>query len=78
MFSGPLEEVYDMYPAFTRVVQKFAKENNFEIHDVYGDDTCLFRAIADQFEINGCPGHTKLSLRQTAIEYLFCIFRTII
>lgn len=46
----------------------FAKENNFEIRDVYGDGNCLFRAVADQFMINGCPGHTEISLREIAIK----------
>lgn len=57
-----------MSPGFTPAVQKFAKENNFEIHEVYGDKNCLFRAVADQFMINGCPGHTEVSLRDAAIE----------
>ena len=55
-------------PVFTPAVEMFAKENNFEIRDVYGDGNCLFRAVADQFMINGCPGHTEISLRQTAIK----------
>ena len=53
---------------FTSTIEKFAKKNNFEIRDVYGDGNCLFRAVADQFMINGCPGHTEISLRQTAIK----------
>lgn len=57
-----------MSPGFSPAVQKFAEENNFEIHEVYGDKNCLFRAVADQFMINGCPGHTEVSLRDAAIE----------
>ena len=49
-------------------VELFAKENNFEIRDVYEDGNCLFRAVADQFIIKGCPGHTEISLRQIAIK----------
>lgn len=60
--------MFDRYPAFTAVVQQFAKENDFEIHDVYGDENCLFRAVADQFMVNGCPGHTEVSLRETVIK----------
>lgn len=48
--------------------QKFANENNFDIKDVYGDGNCLFRAVADQFMVNGCHGHTEVSLRKTAIK----------
>lgn len=65
--SGHNQEAYDGSPAFTPTVQTFAEENNFEIHDVYGDENCVFRAVADQFMINGCPGHTEVSLRDTAI-----------
>lgn len=68
--SCPFEEVYDQYQAFTPAVQRFAKENDFEIHDVYGDENCLFRAVADQFMVNGCPGHTEMSLRETVIKCL--------
>lgn len=66
----PFEEAYDQYPAFTPAFQQFAKENDFEIHDVYGDENCLFRAVADQFMVNGCPGHTEVSLRETVIKCL--------
>lgn len=66
----PFNEAYDLYPAFTPAVQQFAKENDFEIHDVYGDENCLFRAVADQFMVNGCPGHTEVSLRETVIKRL--------
>ena len=45
---------------------KFAKENNFKIQDVRGDERCLFRAINDQFMINGCHGHTDMSIRLVA------------
>lgn len=65
---GTFSEVYDMYPAFTPLVQAFAKENNFEIYDVYEDELCVYRAVSDQFMINGCLGHTELSLHETVIE----------
>lgn len=65
---GYYEEVYDLSPWCTPAILKFAKDNDFEIKDVYGDGNCLFRAVADQFMINGCPGHTEVSLRETAIE----------
>ena len=59
-------EVYS--PSITPAAEKFALDNNFEIRDVYGDGNCLFRAVADQFMINGCPGHTEISLREIAIK----------
>eukprot|EP00105_Crassostrea_gigas_P035001 XP_019919149.1 PREDICTED: uncharacterized protein LOC105318975 isoform X3 [Crassostrea gigas] len=55
-------------PLITPLVEKFAKKNSFEIKDVYGDGNCLFRAVADQFMVNGCPGHTEASLRETALR----------
>lgn len=67
-YIGYYEEVYDLSPWCTPAILKFAKDNDFEIKDVYGDGNCLFRAVADQFMINGCPGHTEVSLRETAIE----------
>lgn len=65
---GANEEEYDRIQWCTRSVKMFAKENNFEINDVYGDGNCMFRAVADQFMINGCPGHTEASLRKIAIQ----------
>lgn len=65
---GAYEEKYDKIHWCTRAFQVFVQENNFEIHDVYGDGNCLFRAVADQLTINGCPGHTEESLRKAAIQ----------
>lgn len=64
------EETYDLSPWCTPAIRKFIKDNNFEIKDVYGDGNCLFRAVADQLMINGCPGHTEASLREMAIKHL--------
>ena len=59
-------EVYS--PSITPAAEKFALDNNFEIRDVYGDDEdSLFCAVADQFMINGCPGHTEISLREATV-----------
>ncbi|XP_061179356.1 uncharacterized protein LOC133187980 [Saccostrea echinata] len=57
-------------PFLKRSIRNFAVGNSFEVHDVISDGECLFRAIADQFLINGCPGHTETTLRQTAIKHL--------
>lgn len=70
---GTYGEVYDMYPPFTPLVQAFAKEHKFEIHDIYEDELCVYRAMSDQFMINGCPGHTELSLRETVFEKVYIL-----
>lgn len=68
IYIGIYEEPYNLSPWYTPAIQKFVKDNNFEIKDVYGDGNCLFRAVADQLMINGCPGHTETSLREIAIK----------
>jgi hypothetical protein len=67
-FVGQGVEQYMEMPVFQRSLQKFAADNNFEVHDVIADGNCMFRAIADQLLINGCLGHTRESLRQAAVQ----------
>ncbi|XP_062578053.1 uncharacterized protein LOC134239939 [Saccostrea cucullata] len=57
-------------PIFKQSIHDFAADNSLEVHDVIADGDCLFNAIADQLLINGCPGHTKESLRQIATQHL--------
>ncbi|XP_062596832.1 uncharacterized protein LOC134258320 [Saccostrea cucullata] len=63
-------EQYKNIPVYRRSIQAFAKTNHFEVHDVIHDGNCMFRALADQFMINGRIGFTAESLRCTAIQYL--------
>lgn len=68
LFVGQGVEQYTKMPIFQKSLQKFAADNDFEVRDVIRDGNCMFRAIADQLLINGCLGHTRESLRQTAVE----------
>ncbi|XP_061179354.1 uncharacterized protein LOC133187978 [Saccostrea echinata] len=63
-------EQYRNIPVYRRSIQIFARDNEFEIYDVIPDGNCMFRAIADQFMINGRIGYSAERLRCTAIEYL--------
>ncbi|XP_061179355.1 uncharacterized protein LOC133187979 [Saccostrea echinata] len=63
-------EQFNNMPIFQRSIHRFASDNDFEIQDVISDGNCLFSAIADQLMINGSPGHTGISLRQTTIHHL--------
>lgn len=55
-------------PVFMESLQKFADHNRFEIHDVMADGNCLFRAIADQLEINGIFGNSPKLLREITMK----------
>ncbi|XP_022296749.2 uncharacterized protein LOC111106385 isoform X2 [Crassostrea virginica] len=61
---------FENLPVYRRSIQRFAKANNFEIYDVIPDGNCMFRALSDQFLIDGRVGYTADHLRAVAIEYL--------
>ncbi|XP_061178700.1 uncharacterized protein LOC133187369 [Saccostrea echinata] len=63
-------EQYKNISVYRRSIQNFATTNRFEIYDVSPDGNCMFRAIADQFMINGRIGYTADRLRCTAIDFL--------
>ena len=53
---------------YRRSIQEFAKANNFEIYDLLADGNCMFRALSDQFMINGRLGYTAERLRIASIK----------
>ncbi|XP_055999226.1 uncharacterized protein LOC125656182 isoform X1 [Ostrea edulis] len=68
-YSEGMEQYHNL-SIYKRSIQKFATDNHFEIHDVIPDGNCMFRALADQFMINGRTGYTAEKLRGIAINYL--------
>ncbi|XP_062578054.1 uncharacterized protein LOC134239941 [Saccostrea cucullata] len=52
---------------YRRSIQNFATTNHFEIHDVSPDGNSMFRALADQFMINGRIGFTAERLRCSVV-----------
>ncbi|XP_048739950.2 uncharacterized protein LOC125654185 isoform X3 [Ostrea edulis] len=68
-YSEGMEQYHNL-SIYKRSIQTFATDNHFEIHDVIPDGNCMFRALADQFMINGRTGYTAEKLRGVAINYL--------
>ncbi|XP_062596773.1 uncharacterized protein LOC134258254 [Saccostrea cucullata] len=68
-YSGGVEQFRNI-PVYRRSIQEFAATNHFDVYDVVHDGNCMFRAIADQFMINGRIGYTPERLRCAAIDYL--------
>lgn len=54
----------------TRILEEFARDNDFEVFDVPADGNCMFCSMEDQLRINAQFGETADSLRKRAVRYL--------
>lgn len=54
----------------TRILEEFARDNDFEVFDVPADGNCMFCSVEDQLRINAQFGETAKSLRERAVRYL--------
>lgn len=53
----------------TRILEEFARDNDFEVFDVPADGNCMFCSVEDQLRINAQFGETAKSLRERAVRY---------
>lgn len=53
----------------TRILEEFARDNDFEVFDVPADGNCMFCSMEDQLRINAQFGETADSLRKRAVRY---------
>ena len=72
--KGEGMEQFKNLSIYRRSIQRFAADNHFEIYDVIPDGNCMFRALADQFMINGRNGYTAETLRGATIEQVFFFY----
>ena len=68
VFLGEGIDQFKNIPVYRRSIQRFAKANQFEIYDLIPDGNCMFRALSDQFMINGRLSYTADHLRAVAIK----------
>lgn len=68
LFAGEGLDKYKNMTIYKRSIQKFARENGFEIHDIIPDGNCMFRSLSDQFMINGCMGCNAEHIRDVAVQ----------